>query len=83
MLEVSLVTQVTDGCNIERETEILSWPTSNERHIAMYFTFVNSFFFFFCTCIGIIVIITTYHNCWILSTVNFVLHNWTSPVLHM
>ena len=83
MLDVSLVTQVTDGCNIELETEILSRPTSNKRHIAMYFTFVNSFFFSFCMCIGIIVIITTYHNCRILSTVNFVLYTWTSPVLHM
>ena len=47
MLDVSLVTQVTDGCNTELETEILSRPTSNKRHIAMYLTFVNSFFFLY------------------------------------
>jgi len=51
ILDVNLVTQVTDGCNIERETEILSRPTSNERHLAMYHMFVNSFLFFVFVCV--------------------------------
>ena len=45
MLDVSIVTQVADGYNIELETEIISRHTSNEKHIAMYSTFVNTFIF--------------------------------------
>jgi len=42
MLDVSIVTQVPDGYNIELETKILSRHTSNERHIAIYSRFVNT-----------------------------------------
>ena len=45
MLDVSIVTQVADTYNIELETEIISRHTSNERHIGMYSTFVNTYFF--------------------------------------
>jgi len=45
MLDVSIVTQVADGYNIELENEILSRHTSNERHIAIYSRFVNTLIF--------------------------------------